>query len=887
MATSGSLKTYKAKRNFGITSEPAEGGMPNTEARSFVIQKHWASHLHYDFRLELDGAMKSWAVPKGPSFDTHDKRMAVHVEDHPIAYNKFEGTIPEKQYGAGKVIIWDKGVWTPLTDPHEGYRKGNLKFELHGHKLHGRWVLVRMKAGRHGSEKQEPWLLIKEKDEYARPATEYSVIDEMPDSVARLKDKPNGAAGAAAKPAKKPAAETTKKPIAEKAAPRKTTARRKSVPPSGAIAAELPATLSPQLATLVNAPPGDGDQWMYEIKFDGYRIVARIDGSDIRLITRNGNDWTAKLPTLVAALRKMKFKAGWLDGEIVVADEHGVPDFQMLQNAFDTAKTQRIAYYVFDLPFYDGHDLRKVPLEERRALLQALMMKLPSDVVRYSDTFDVPAADIVASACRMGLEGVIGKRRNSHYVSRRSPDWIKLKCGQRQEFVIGGYTDPQGSRKGFGSLLLGVHDDKGKLHYAGNVGSGFSEKSLQVLKKKLDALAIEKNPFSVARDIARKPHWVKPQLVAEISFSEWTNGGHVRQAVFHGLRTDKKAAAIVHEKPAVMTKTGTAMKTTRKKDPEETTVTGKSSGKTGGNTNELQTTLPASLKISHPERIVDESTALTKIDLIRYYALVAPLMMPHLKGRPTSLVRAPDGIGGQLFFQKHMEDRLQGVTLLDPALDPDHASLIEIASPAGLLSAAQMNVLEFHTWNAIKSAIDKPDRMTFDLDPGEGVQWPIVLESTLLMRSFLEQLGLVSFVKTSGGKGMHVVVPLKKRHDWDTVKDFSHAIVDHMAQTLPMRFVAKSGPKNRIGKIFIDYLRNGFGATTVAAWSVRSRPGLGISVPVAWEEVEKLHGSAQWHVANIHTRLDKGNAPWDDYDASAQNITAAMKMLGFVPSKKK
>jgi bifunctional non-homologous end joining protein LigD len=302
--------------------------------------------------------------------------------------------------------------------------------------------------------------------------------------------------------------------------------------------------------------------------------------------------------------------------------------------------------------------------------------------------------------------------------------------------------------------------------------------------------------------------------------------------------------------------------------------------------NDVHGTLPSSLKISHPERVVDESTGLTKIDVIRYYALVAPLMMPHLKGRPTSLVRAPDGIDGQLFFQKHMEDPLQGVALLDPALDPDHASLIEIANPTGLLSAAQMNVIEFHTWNGVKTAIDKPDRMTFDLDPGEGVAWPVMQESTLLMRSFLEQLGLVSFAKTSGGKGMHVVVPLKKRYDWDTVKDFSKAIVEHMAGALPMRFVAKSGPKNRVGKIFIDYLRNGFGATTVAAWSVRSRPGLGVSVPVAWEEVEKLHASAQWHVANIHTRLDQGNAPWHDYDASAQNITAAMKILGFTPSKK-
>lgn len=872
MARSDSLKTYKAKRNFGITSEPSEGGVPNVDALSFVVQKHWASRLHYDFRLELDGAMKSWAVPKGPSYDTHDKRMAVHVEDHPIAYNKFEGQIPEKQYGAGKVIIWDKGVWTPLTDPHDGYRKGNLKFELHGHKLHGRWVLVRMKGGRYGSAKQEPWLLIKEKDEFARPATEFSVIDELPDSVAKLDDVPEGVPdGAASASSPSPARKTASK------TPAKKSARGKAMI-EGAIAAALPKTLSPQLATLVDKPPQDGEDWLYEIKFDGYRIVARVDGGDVRLVTRNGNDWTDKLPALAAELRKMKLKPCWLDGEIVVADENGVPNFQMLQNAFDSAKTKQIAYYVFDLPFHDGLDLRKAALQDRRALLQQILAKKPSNVVRYSDTFDVPANDIVASACRIGLEGVIGKRRDSHYVSRRSSDWIKLKCGKRQEFVIGGYTDPQGSRKGFGSLLLGVHDDKGHLRYAGNVGSGFSDKSLQDLKRKFDALETDRSPFTGGTGLRTRAHWIKPQLIAEIAFSEWTAGGHVRQAVFHGLRTDKKATAIIHEEAVAV---GRIDKTSSAKS-RKTTAKSKDR-KAAQDDAGMHGTLPTDFKVTHPDRVIDTTTGIRKIDLIRYYALVAPLMMPHLKGRPTSLVRAPDGIKSQLFFQKHMDEPMEGARLLDPALDPDHASLIEIASPLGLVTAAQWNVIEFHTWNGVKTAIDKPDRMTFDLDPGEGVTWPVMLESTLLMRSFLEQLGLTSFVKTSGGKGMHVVVPLKKRYDWDTVKDFSKTIVEHMAQTLPMRFVAKSGPKNRVGKIFIDYLRNGFGATTVAAWSVRARPGLGVSVPVAWDEVEKLHGSAQWHVANIHTRLDQGNAPWDGYEAAAQNITAAMKLLEFVP----
>lgn len=868
MATSDSLKTYKAKRNFDVTSEPAEGGVPNEQELSFVIQKHWASRLHYDFRLELDGTMKSWAVPKGPSFDSRDKRMAVHVEDHPISYNTFEGTIPEKQYGAGKVIIWDKGTWIPLVDPRKGYRDGNLKFELRGHKLHGKWVLVRMKAGKYGNEKQEPWLLIKEKDEFVRPAAEYSVIDEMPDSVAKLGNKKIPAA-------KKTSADKTEKVIV-KSTKEKTGARRKSSKspagttrmPEGVVKAKLPATFSPQLATLVDGPPIDADQWLYEIKFDGYRIVARIDGKDVKLITRNGNDWTDKLPKLAQALKELNLAPSWLDGEIIVIDDNGLPNFQLLQNAFDNSKTQKIIYYVFDLPFHDGHDLRDVSLVERRALLQALLEKAPSEVVRYSDTFEANGGDVVASACQIGLEGVIGKRKTSTYVSRRSADWIKLKCAQRQEFVIGGYTDPKGSRKGIGSLLLGVHDEEGNLLYAGNVGTGFNDKILAEVRAKLDALKSDKNPFSSETDINKKAHWVKPTLLAEVSFGQWTDTGKIRHSVFHGLREDKKAKAIIREKPV-------SAQSVSKSNPSATTAP------------ELPSSLPKSLKISHGDRVIDPSTGLTKIDLIRFYALVAPLMMPHLKGRPVSLVRAPEGITGQLFFQKHMDDPLEGISLLDPALDPEHASLMEIAKPLGLLSAAQMNVVEFHTWNAIKTAIDKPDRMTFDLDPGEGIEWKIMQESTLLMRSFLEQLGLRSFVKTSGGKGLHVVVPLKRRYDWDTIKDFSKSIVDHMAQTLPMRFVAKSGPKNRVGKIFIDYLRNGFGATTVAAWSVRSRPGLGVSVPLEWDEVDKLHSSSQWSVANIHTRLDKGNTPWDDYEKSAQNVTQAMKLLDFTPKKAK
>ena len=854
--STSALKAYRDKRNFDITPEPADGGVPNEDERVFVIQKHWATRLHYDFRLELDGTMKSWAVPKGPSFDSADKRMAVHVEDHPLSYNYFEGTIPPKQYGAGKVIIWDKGTWVPLGDPHQGYREGKLKFELRGHKLHGHWTLVRMK-GRPG-ERQEAWLLIKERDGHVRPSAEFSVVDEMPDSVKSLPDRPETLAKPSAA-AESPPAPTPASGAASEA-------------PAGARKAALPDELQPQLATLVDSPPADPQNWIYEIKFDGYRMLARAENQHVRLVTRNGNDWTHKLSHLARALEGMELPDGWYDGEIIMPGDRVPADFQALQGAFDTARTADIVYYLFDIPFCAGYDLRQVPLEQRREVLQRVVERKPDDKVRFSAVFDARPQDIVASACRLGLEGVVAKRRDSAYVTRRSSDWIKLKCGQRQEFLIAGYTDPKGSRTGIGSLLLGVYDKDGKLRYAGNVGTGFNDRSLREIREQLDKLATDRPAFASDPELPRNAHWVKPELVAEVAFGEWTRTGRIRHSVFHGLRTDKKPASIVREQPEhdpPAEKPAAAVARPKVKSAKAAAVTAPAA-------------LPASLRISHPDRVIDARSGATKIDLVRYYALVAPLMMEHLEGRPVSLVRAPAGVGGELFFQKHLERyNMPGVELLDPAFSPDHKPMLEIASPDGLLSAAQMNVIEFHTWNAVKSAIGKPDRMTFDLDPGEGVGWPQVQQAAQLVRAMLTELKLPAFVKTSGGKGLHVVVPLKRQLDWDTVKDFSAAIVQHLARTIPDRFVAKSGPKNRVGRIFIDYLRNGFGATTACAWSARARPGLGISVPIAWDELDGLEGGAQWTVATVHERLQQGNAPWQDYEASRAPLGAAMKLLGF------
>ena len=843
MATTDPLKVYKAKRNFAITSEPAEGGAAGVGALSFVIQKHWASRLHYDFRLELDGTMKSWAVPKGPSYDTKDKRMAVHVEDHPISYSDFEGTIPEKQYGAGKVIIWDKGTWAPLGDPREGYESGNLKFELHGHKMHGKWVLVRMKGK---GEKQEPWLLIKEKDDYARPGAEFSVVDEMPDSVKALPMP--GAAKARGK------ARNKAKPAA-----------RGTAPPE-AVKADLPATLSPELATLVDNPPSTPEDWIFEIKFDGYRLLARVEGKQVKLFTRNANDWTHKLRNLEQGIAAMKLPDGWYDGEIVVHDDSGKPDFGLLQMAFDGSNTADIVYFVFDAPYCNGYDLRAVPLETRRAMLKSVLAKAPSDMVRFSEEFGNDPQELVLAACKMGLEGVIGKRRDSRYVERRSPEWIKLKCGQRQEFVIGGYTDPQGSRTGIGALLLGVYDKHGVLQYAGNVGSGFNEATLRDLKKKLTALDADDSPFPPKAVAGRKHHWVKPTLIAEVSFAEWTKTGSVRHAVFQGLRDDKPAKSIQRETAKHMED---AMATPSKsRDPAAP------AGK-----------LPDSLKVTNPDRLIDPQSGTSKIELVRYYALVGELMMAHLKGRPVSLVRAPAGVGGELFFQKHADvGKLPGMKQMAQSLDPDHPPMLEVGSVQGILSAAQWNVVEFHTQNATGKAYEAPNRMVFDLDPGEGVEWATMQEAATLMHAFLDELGLPNFLKTSGGKGLHVVVPIKGGYDWDTVKDFSQAIVQHMAMTLPDRFAFKSGPKNRVGKIFIDYLRNGRGATTACAWSARVRPGLGISVPLAWDELSAIKSGDQWNVHNAHTRLDRGNEPWAGYPKSAKTLTSAMKQIGYKPA---
>ncbi len=951
------LETYRKKRHFDVTPEPsgaARARQPKAGARrgvgpalSYLIQEHHARRLHYDFRLELDGTLKSWAVPKGPCLDPSVKRLAVHVEDHPLEYGTFEGEIPPGNYGAGTVIVWDRGTWEPVgsvEDARKAYAAGKLKFVLHGAKLHGGWALVR--SGMRGSGDKEQWLLIKERDEQARPESEYDVIAQQPGSAlsgeapaakgkagtAERSDGPNrragksgraaaragdgkahgvaakGGKGRVAVPANAPHAGASRSGHPDIVATRTTESLRElAASPSidGAVKARLFESLKPQLATLVADPPSGGD-WSYEIKFDGYRTLIRIDHSQpkpVRIFTRSGLDWTAKFKRQAQALATLQVDTAWIDGEAVVLDERGVPSFQALQNAFDANRPQDIAFFAFDLPYLNGYDLRGVPLVQRRALLRALLEGFADETVRFSEDFALDPSDLLHSACEMALEGIVGKQRDSRYTSRRSGAWIKLRCRRRQEFVIGGYSEPAGSRSGFGALLLGVHDQHGKLHYAGRVGTGFDAAALRSIKRELDALEAPRSPFaqSPSERSRTKVHWVRPELVAECNFSEWTSERIVRQASFVSLRRDKPAGEIVREAPRepseakddVPAEGGRAnrsqgasrskaaakaapkanKRTAQAREDMDTTGTGKPSEaplKEGD--------MVAGVRISSPTRMIDRSIGFAKRDLVRYFESIAPWLLPHVKGRPVALVRAPDGIEGELFFQKHSSRLAIPFITQHEDLDPGHPPLLTIDSEQALVGVAQMGTVELHTWNAVAANIEKPDRVVFDLDPDPKLGWDRMIEAAQLTRELLAELGLQSWCKTSGGKGLHVVVPLSRHAGWDEVKEFAQAAAQHMAAALPDRFSAKMGAQNRRGRIFVDYLRNNRGSSTVAAFSPRARPGMGVSVTLSWDELPDTAGGAQWTVENVHERLASLRTdPWADYANVKQRITRGMR----------
>ena len=795
------LERYRAMRDFSVTPEPRGGRVAAKKSRlRYYIQRHAATRLHYDFRLELEGVLKSWAVPKGPSLDPADKRLAMQTEDHPLDYGGFEGVIPEKQYGAGEVLLWDQGRWTPQErDALEALRKGRLHFRLDGAKLRGSWVLTRTRSRNEANEDKPAWLLIKRNDEAARPG--YEVTEERPESV--------------------------------KKQPRKMKYGRKSA---------LPQFITPQLATLVTEPPKQGD-WLYEVKHDGYRMLARLGARDARLFTRSGKDWTEKLPHLASQLRKLKLEGTWLDGEIVVLREDGRASFQALQNAFESGRDGRIVYYVFDAPYLEGEDLRAVPLAERKRRLRSALKK--SSAVRFSEHLEGESREILDKACAMGLEGLIGKDADSVYAAGRTRTWIKLKCRQRQDYVVAGYTAPRGSRTGFGALVLGFYDRNQKLSYAGKVGTGFDEHLLASLSRKLAQLKRPDSPLANPPR-SRGIHWVKPQLVCEVTFAERTDDGILRQASFVGLREDIAPKSVGLEKA--------------QEPPTPDAVQG--------------------VKISHPERVVYPAIGFTKLDLARYYDQVAGQIVPHLAGRPLTLVRCPDGADQPCFYQRHLAmGASPGEVKTFKRLRSSKGHYLYIDSRSALITLVQNGAVELHTWGAVLPDAQHPDRITLDLDPDEDLPWARLVHATQLTRKLVEGLGLKSFLKTTGGKGLHVVVPIRPKLAWGEVKEYSRLMAEFLVRAEPALFTAKAAKVRREGKVFVDYLRNAETASAVAAFSARARAEAGVSTPVAWDELDAREDlRKRFTVRTVPGRLARQRRdPWAHYGKTKQVLTAAMR----------
>ena len=837
------LDTYRQKRNFKSTTEP-KGRKARKAGNAFVIQKHDATRLHYDLRLEMDGVMKSWAVTRGPSLVPTEKRLAVHVEDHPLEYNAFEGTIPKGEYGGGTVIIWDRGTWTPVHDPEKGYAKGHLEFELKGEKLSGHWHLVKM-HGKPG-EKRENWLLIKGEDDAARTPDQPDILKERPESVKTgrdIKDVAGEAPGWSSKTGKitkSAALKSSKSPVE----PEPETTLPDPAGVKGARKAALPDFVEPTLATLMAAPP-QGERWLHEIKFDGYRLQARIEAGRVKLLTRSGHDWTKKFgKDVVSALQSLPLGSGLIDGELVVENGAGASDFSALQADLSEGRMDRFVFYAFDLLFLDGYDLRALTLVERKAMLEQVI-GAGQGLLRFSGHFEENGGLVLRHACRLSLEGVISKLRDAPYRSGRSKGWIKSKCSARQEFVIGGYVPSSTSRQAIGSLVLGVSDE-GRPDYVGRVGTGFSATVAADLFKRLNRQRVSESPFAekLTAEQARQVRYVRPELVAEVEFRAWTADGHLRHAAFRGLREDKPASEIVREVPKA--------KSDMAKAPRRTVT------------------------LTHPDRVYWPDAGVTKEGLADYYAEVWRFMAPYIVGRPLALLRCPSGITGEKFFQKHAWKGLNKhiVLVKDPKeKDKDAAPLIAINDLDGLIGLVQSAVLEIHPWGSTIANWEQPDTIIMDLDPGDGVGWEAIIAAAEEVRQRLTDAGLAAFVKTSGGKGLHVVAPLKPKAKWPEVKAFTKAIADSMASDSPDHYVSTITKSKRRGKILIDYLRNQRGMTAVAPYSTRARPGAAVSMPLAWDELSPAIGPDYFTVLNTPTRLAALKSdPWSDFHTAARPL---------------
>jgi bifunctional non-homologous end joining protein LigD len=836
-----SLKTYHQKRNFKVTPEPKGKTASGHEGDlRFVIQKHDASRLHYDFRLELNGTLKSWAVPKGPSLDPAKKSLAVQVEDHPLDYGDFEGVIPEGQYGGGTVLLWDKGTWQPLHDPAEGLKQGKLHFVLHGHKLKGEWALVRM----HGSagENGKNWLLFKVNDKFASKTRDI------------LKDEP-----------KSVKSKRTLEGIAEDREDVWSSDAKEIEKLKGADKTPMPKTLSPELAVLADHPPS-GEQWLHEVKFDGYRLLAFIKAGKVQLLTRHGLDWTKKFAAIAAPLAKLKVDSAIIDGEAVVLDSAGRSDFQALQATLKNQAQRSPIYFAFDLPYCDGFDLRQVPLIERKQRLEEILKQSKqAPRINYSDHIRGQGDQVIQKACGMALEGIVSKKFDSPYVSRRDPTWLKSKCVNRQEFIIIGYTDPQGSRTGFGSLLLGYHDEKKRLVYAGRVGTGFDEKGLRGLHEQLEKLEQKEPPTDVdppPRE-RRQAHWVKPELVGEVRFTAWTRDGYLRHPTFIALRSDKPAGKIVREKPVEPEKLGPLASARR-------------NGR--AKASESEDSDPADVKLTHPDKELYPEEHITKQQVAQYYQAVQQWMLPHVVDRPLALVRCPEGLKGKCFFQRNWSETLPpAIGKIDVGDGKKREQHVTIHDLAGVISLVQMSVLEIHCWNCTNRDIEHPDQLIFDLDPGPDVPWKQVLEGARDVKRMLDSLKLPSFVKTTGGKGLHLVIPIEPNIDWTSAKSFCKTIAEALVAQSDS-YVANMRKDLRGGKIYIDFNRNDHFATAVAAYSTRGRPGAGVSMPISWSDLGKLKSANQFTVENAaeHCRKRKAD-PWADFEKSRVDLRKAIQ----------
>ena len=874
------LERYRSMRDFTVTEEPS-GAKKNAAKKSsadqqfpFVIQKHAASHLHYDFRLGWNGILKSWAIAKGPSYMTSDKRLAVQVEDHPIEYGGFEGIIPKGQYGGGTVMVWDQGTWEPqpgYTDVDEGLGSGSLKFTMHGKKMKGNWALVRM-GGKAAKERKPNWLLIKEHDDFERTTNQDTVTEAEPDSVVTGRSLEEIASSEDHVWNSKETARGNAWYRKQEVKPTSSTARVVKVKTSqddslvnllaGTPQEKTPVFLPPQLAQQAATPPV-GEGWLHELKLDGYRIQARKDGDRVQLLTRTGLDWTHRMKTIAAEISELHVKSAVLDGEVVVLADNGTTSFADLQAAFQEGVKKPLTYFVFDLLHLDGHNLRGLPLVRRKEIL-AEAMQGAGEYLRHSEHIETEGAALFHKACELHAEGIISKRSDGIYRAGRNGDWLKLKCVHEQEFVIGGFTLPSNGIHGVGALLLGYYEGK-RLIYAGRTGTGFTQKTHRLLRDKLEQLKRASTTFEhPPAEATRGAIWVKPELVAQVSFATWTADNLVRQAAFKGLREDKPATEVLREEPMVTPK---GSRRTHASHAARKAVVAKT-----GAAKTSVTTEHAAVRLTHPNKVLDAESGLTKQQLADYYWAIAPYMLPQIADRPISLVRCPEGTGEPCFFQKHANHMLpEGIETVDV---PDKKTgkiepYITVSTREALAGLAQMGVMEVHPWGSRNDDLEHPDRIIFDLDPDTGISWETLAVSAAEVRKRLKRARLESFLKTTGGKGLHVVAPIKPEHNWSVVKDFSHTMVLEIEKANPALYLTKMSKAARKGRIFLDYLRNERGATAIAAYSPRARTDVTVSLPLTWSELKgreqpifRLVDFKQWK-----KRLERD--PWKQMTANS------------------